>query len=84
LDAAKVDTLYPLYVLAATIGMRIGEILGLKWQDVSLEAETLQVKRSVFNGQISQPKTASGRRTIRLSKLAVRALKEHEQECEWL
>jgi integrase len=84
LDAARNDALYPLYVLAATTGMRIGEILGLKWEDVNLEAGTLQVKRSVFNDQISQPKTASGRRTIRLSKLAIRALKEHEQECEWL
>jgi integrase len=84
LDAARNDAHSALYVVAATTGMRIGEILGLKWEDVNLEARTLQVRRSVFNGQISQPKTASGRRTIRLSKLAIRALKQHKQECEWL
>jgi integrase len=56
----------------------------VKWEDVNLEAGTLQIKRSVFNAQISQPKTASGRRTIRLSKLAIQALKQHEQECEWV
>jgi integrase len=47
LDAARNDALYPLYVLAATTGMRIREILGLQWEDVNLEAGTLQVKRSV-------------------------------------
>ena len=57
--------------------MRQGEIIGLQWKDIDLEAETLRVSRSVFNGKISPPKTTSGRRTIRLSKMAIRALKRH-------
>jgi site-specific recombinase XerD len=51
---------------------------------------TLQVKRTVFDGKVSPPKTASGRRTIRLSKLAIAALRQHrtnaaeQQTSEWV
>jgi integrase len=54
--------------------MRNGELLAVQWHDIDLEAGTLQVKRTVFDGMVSPPKTASGRRTIRLSKLAIAAL----------
>ena len=53
---------YPLYVLAVTTGMPSGEILGLQWQDVDLDAGTVQVKRMVFNGVVSTPKTAGSNR----------------------
>jgi integrase len=43
-DAAKGDRLEALYVLAVTTGLRQGEMLGLKWDDVDLEAGTLQVR----------------------------------------
>ena len=36
LDAARGDRLEALYVLAVTTGMRRGELLGLKWDDVDL------------------------------------------------
>ena len=78
LDEARCsDKLYALYVLAVTTGMRQGEIIGLQWKDVNLETGTLTINRSVFNGKVSLPKTLSGRRTIRLSKLAMSALKQH-------
>ena len=56
--------MYPLYVLAVTKGMRSGEILGLQWQDVDLEAGTLQVRRTVFNGAGNMPKTSRSNRGI--------------------
>jgi integrase len=77
LEAARGDALYAFYVLAVTTGMRNGELLGLQWRDVDLEDRTLRVRRSVFNGVVSPPKTAAGHRTIHLSGLAVAALKEH-------
>lgn len=77
LTAARGDKLEALYVLACTTGMRQGEILGLQWRDLDLEGGTLRVDRSVYNGAVSPPKTAAGRRTIRLSKLATAALKAH-------
>jgi integrase len=90
LETARNDELYALWVLACTTGMRNGELLAIQWRDIDLEAGTLQVKRTVFGGKVSPPKTASGRRTIRLSKLAIAALRQHRtmaterQTSEWV
>src|SRR3712207_3941574 len=43
LEAARDERLEALYVLAVTSGLRQGELLGLKWEDVDLEARTLRV-----------------------------------------
>jgi len=43
-DAVKGDRLEALYVLAVTIGLRQGELLGLKWDVIDLEVDTLQVR----------------------------------------
>ena len=80
LNAAKGDKLECLYVLAATTGMRQGELIGLQWKDVDLDSRTLRVNRSVYEGEISPPKTSAGRRTIRLSKLAIASLRKHRVE----
>jgi integrase len=77
LETARNDELYALWVLACTTGMRYGELLAVQWRDIDLDAGTLQVKRTVFGGQVGPPKSASGRRTIRLSKLAIAALHQH-------
>jgi integrase len=45
LEAAKDDKLHALYVLAITTGMRQGELLGLMWKDIDLDAGTLKVNR---------------------------------------
>jgi integrase len=77
LNAARGDSLHAFYVLAVTTGMRNGELLGLQWRDVDLEARTLRVRRTLWGGVVSPPKSAAGNRTIRLSGLAVAALSEH-------
>jgi integrase len=75
---------YPLCVLAVTTGMRSGEILGLQWQDVDLDAGTVQVRRTVFNGAVSTPKTARSNRGIRLPRVAVEALRRHPRSSGWV
>ena len=64
---AQEDGYSPLWLLAAHTGMRQGELLGLRWQDVDLErgvAHVVQAVPTVRGGaQFTQPKTASGRRT---------------------
>jgi integrase len=81
LETASGDRLEALYVLAVTTGMRQGELLGLKWQDVALEAETLRVRRTLtrHGGKMAlgEPKTKKSRRTIHLTEAAVQALKAH-------
>lgn len=69
--------MHALYMLAITTGMRQGELLGLQWKDVDLDGGTLCVNRSVYEGVVGPPKTNAGRRMIRLSKLAVSALRQH-------
>ncbi len=68
-EPSGLDQLYAWYVLAVTTGMRQGELLGLKRDDVDLEAGTLRVRRTVYNGKAKAPKISSGRRTIKLAKL---------------
>jgi integrase len=85
LAAGRGDKLEALYILAVTTGMRVGEIFGLKWSDVDLDAGVLRVRRTVAaDGTVNPPKTASSRRTVRLSKLAIRALSGHSRVAEWV
>jgi len=81
LEAARGDRLEALYVLAVTTGMRQGELLALKWQDVDLENATISVRRSLTrNGTrllSGESKTKKSRRTICLTEAAVQALRGH-------
>ena len=84
LKAAEGDKLEALYILAITTGMRSGELLGLRWEDVDLEAGTLQVRRTVFNGQIEAPKTQKGKRSIKLTQTSITALRKHPRVSKWI
>jgi len=85
LAAAAQDRLYALYVLAVTCGLRQGELLGLKWDDVNLEQGMLTVHRQLQWQQkggfvLAEPKSARSRRTISLPAVAVTALKKHRKQ----
>jgi integrase len=54
-------------VVAVHCGLRQGELLGLKWEDVDLEARTLRVRRTLSKGEFAAPKTAKGRRSVSLT-----------------
>jgi integrase len=83
LDAARGDRLEALYVLSIHTGMRRGELLGLKWDDVDLENATVRVRRTltrIDNGKrlaLGPPKNKQSRRTVGLTKRAVEALRCH-------
>src|SRR5215203_4585706 len=46
-DAARGDRLETLYILAVHTGMRQGEMLALRWQDVDMENAVVSVKRTL-------------------------------------
>ncbi len=89
LEAARGDRLEALYVLAVHAGMRQGELLALKWQDVDLENRRLSVRRTITVSEgrmlLGEPKTKKSRRTISLTDAAVRALRGHlARQLEWI
>jgi integrase len=55
-------------------GLRIGELLALRWQDVDLEAGFLRVNRTLYEGHFDEPKTRSSIRTVPLSAKGVEIL----------
>ena len=83
LSAAREDRLEALYVLAIHTGLRQGELLGLKWEDVDLEGGTLQVRRTLTTAKggpvLSTPKTKGSRRSLKLTQSAIEALRHHLQ-----
>jgi integrase len=84
LDTVRGDRMEALYVLAVTTGLRQGELLALKWEDVGLEGANpaLEVRRSLSEtrGRRSSvtPKSGHGR-YLRLSRRAVSALRAHRK-----
>jgi integrase len=84
LNVAKGARLEALYVLALATGMRLGELLALRWRDVDLDGATLQVKATLHftpgGGYVfAEPKTDFSRRRIALSRIAVWALRAHRE-----
>jgi integrase len=81
LRAASGDRLETLYVLALTTGMRLGELLAVKWRDVDLDRASLQVRATLQHTDegfsFFQPKTRRSRRHITLTRGAVEALRRH-------
>jgi integrase len=81
LEAASGDRLEALYVLAVHTGVRQGELLALRWQDVDIENAVVSVRRTLTRsgGRVvfGEPKTKKSRRSIRLTPQAVEALRSH-------
>jgi integrase len=81
LDATAQDQHGPLYALAATTGLRLGELLGLAWRDINVSAGTLTVRQSLAldaagGWELAEPKSARSRRTIPLPAIAREALEQ--------
>ncbi|NLS45719.1 MAG: tyrosine-type recombinase/integrase [Firmicutes bacterium] len=85
LKAAQGSKHFAAFFLALNTGMRRGEILGLRWQDIDFKEETLTVKYGLVRvgGKglvLQEPKTRLSNRTIGLSPTVIRVLKEHRKE----
>ena len=83
-ETARGGRMYGLFVLLGTTGMRVGEALGLKWNDVDLAGHRLVIRRALqrHTGKglvFVEPKTSRSRRTVHMTALAVEALTEHKE-----
>lgn len=88
LAAIKGERLEGAYMLAVILGLRRGEILGLRWRDIDLDGRTLTVAQALtrvggkrFGGiselRFVEPKSASSRRTIPLPESVAAALRDN-------
>ena len=82
LEAAKGSRLDCLLTVALTTGMRLGELLALRWDDIDMDTSILHVRHSVryvqgFGVRESEPKTEGSKGSITLPLLVVDALKQH-------
>jgi integrase len=63
-------------LLLVGTGLRVGEAIGLRWEDVDLKRKTLAVRRDIWHGQVNSPKYAASERVIPLGPI----LAEHLQD----
>jgi integrase len=83
LGTVRQDRLYAAWRLAALTGMRRGEVLGLRWTDLDLDAGWLAVRQTLIvvgnHPLISQPKTIRGRRQLALDPETITTLRAHRR-----
>ena len=81
---ARDSGVFELYYLELATGLRRGELLGLKWEDIDLERGDLRVRRQVFriNGEVVEAplKTKNAYRTLPLAEDTVSVLREQRKK----
>lgn len=60
--------------MLAMTGLRVGELLALRWQDIDLEKGLLSVNQTVYEGHFDEPNTNRSKRRIPLGSLSVEIL----------
>ena len=84
LREARESGLFELYYLELATGLRRGELLGLKWEDIDLQKGDLRVKRQVsrINGEVMEAplKTKNAYRTLPLAEDTIDVLKEQREK----
>ncbi len=75
----KADRLEALWLCALTVGLRKGELLGLRWADINFDSGTLTVRQALQRSggklTLAEPKTALSRRTVPVPEQTLAALK---------
>ncbi len=83
LEHVKGDRYFPAWLLVASTGLRRGELLGLRWKDVDLEASRIAITQALLSVRnrlsVSPPKTASSRRSVALDARTTAALRAHRR-----
>jgi integrase len=83
IEAAFPPELRALCLCVALTGLRLGELLGLRWCDVDLDARVMTVAHSLWRGQLVEPKTEASKRRVRMSRMMTARLSEHRDGSRW-
>ena len=82
LAEAKATGVYEMYYIELATGLRRGELLGLKWQDIDWKNAIIKVRRQIarVDGQIVETplKTKNSYRTVTISPQAIEVLKQQK------
>ncbi len=83
LAASRDEDLRRLIFVAVATGLRLGELLGLKWRDVDLGTHAMSIQRTAqyIDGvdTFSSPKTQRSHRTVAFSSSTTAVLQEHRR-----
>ena len=88
LEAARQNPHYVLFCTALFTGMRLGELLGLRWRDLDLDRASLSVVQALYKRRargicrMIEPKSPHSRRSIALSPVLVSLLRPHKAKQE--
>ena len=68
-------------IICATTGLRISEVLGLKWSDIDWKRLEMKVNRSIVYGRVGRCKTEVSRQPVPLDGLTAEELSKWRVEC---
>ncbi len=81
LQAVAEERLEAVFTVALSLGLRRGEILGLKWADVDFDERTMSISRSLqrVDGKLTEveTKTRRSRRTVAMPETVIASLRRH-------
>jgi integrase len=84
LNAAKKHPLYPALIIALHTGVRRGEVLGLTWENINLDEETINITQNLVRVKggkaIQKPKTKSSIRTIPINNIVKNIISSIKEE----
>ena len=72
-----------LYVTAAMTGLRQGELIALRWQDVDWDAQRVRVRRNHVLGEFDTPKSRRSTRSVPMSRRVTGELGQWQKETSW-
>ena len=70
---------YPLVVCGFRTGLRIGELLALKWEDIDFFNKTIHVQRNITRCKITTPKSKSSIRLVRMTAYLIEVLQDQKK-----
>jgi integrase len=77
------DEYRTLFTCVAMTGVRVGELLGLKWSNVNLDRRELSITQSLWRRHLVTPKTEASARTLHLPAVLTGLLATHKQNARF-
>jgi integrase len=73
----------PLYATAAMTGLRQGELIALRWQDIDWQAQRIRVRRNHVLGEFDTPKSRRGTRSVPMTQRVAAELDALHRVTRW-